>query len=96
MFPCLFTETVEDKPIDEIPAEEVADEEIDENNENREGAEDQASNREAEEGPEDETEENREPKEKDSEPVRKITLCSLTVGTLRNHCGNANENVTSQ
>ena len=92
----LFTETVEDKPIDEVPAEEVADEEIDENNENREDAEDQPNNRDAEEVPEDETEENREPKEKDSEPVRKIALLFFNSRDLRNHGGNASENVTSK
>lgn len=60
-------ETIEDKPIDQMPAEEVADEEIEENNENQEDAEEDADNRHPEEVPNEEImEENSEAKERDN------------------------------
>ncbi|KAJ7351083.1 hypothetical protein OS493_036898 [Desmophyllum pertusum] len=61
-------ETIEDKPIDQMPAEEVADEEIEAgNNENNEAAGEEINNDNEEEVHEEELEENREAKEKDNE-----------------------------
>ena len=68
-------ETIEDKPIDQMPAEEVADEEIEENNENQEDAEEDADNRHPEEVPNEEImEENSEAKERDNGLVCNSTL----------------------
>ena len=60
----LLIETVEDKPVDQMAAEEVADEEIDESAVENRDADDEVSNRGPEEEPFSDT------KPENSEPVR--------------------------
>lgn len=62
-------ETVEDKPIDQMPAEEVADEEIEESNENRGDVEEGENSRQPEEEVQEDIKENKDTNYKDSEPT---------------------------